>query len=178
MQVKDKEKTKEKTIECGWFEIFIKLFYKAFCFCLKFCVYLIISFLQMLIDFIYSLLDFDNFSIVKRRNVKIEVEEKDTIESLTKHVYTFQRSELYDENYNDIKKILEDFSENNVAMNHEISNDILKKIAILTVETEKKALAEGYAYASFTKYRFADEEEIYSNFLEYKVMRGEGSWQD
>ena len=175
--MQDKDLKKDENY--GWFEIFIRLLYKAFCFCLKFCVYLIISFLQMLIDFIYFLFDFDNFSIVKKRAVKTELKEKnDTIESITKHVYTFQRSELYDKNYSDIKKILEDFSANNVAMNYEISNDILKKIAILTVETEKKALQEGYSYAAFTKYRFADEEEIYDNFVEYKILRGEGEWQD
>ena len=174
--MQDKDLKKDENY--GWFEIFIRLLYKAFCFCLKFCVYLVISFLQMIVDFIYSICDFDNFSIVKKRNVKAKVEEKDTIESLTKHVYTFQRSEIYDQNFNDIKKILEDFSANNVAMNYEISNDILKKIAILTVEIEKKALQEGYSYAAFTKYRFSEEDEIYDNFVEYKIMRGEGEWQD
>ena len=158
---------------------------------LKWLIQVAFSIVVVVLDFISKVIKkmfLENFevfgfltdTILERRAKKRleELEDEFDIECLTKHVYTFQRSQVYDENYNAIKDMLKDFSDNNVAMNDDIAEDILKKIAVMTVEVEKKALEEGYSYAAFTKYRFSDQDEIYDNFIEYKILRGEGEWQD
>lgn len=169
------QEIKIKNSELSWFEIFIKLFYKALCFCFKFCIYIIISFLQMLIDFLYDFLDLEGCCFVRSFADESDKEEskKDTVEYFTKHIYTFERSELYNSTFDKLRKDLNDFNKNHVCINDDIYKDILEKIAILTVEVEKKALQEGYSYASYTKYRLS-EDEVYNDFVEYKIMKGEG----
>ncbi len=167
-----------------FFKILIKLTIKVS----KFTLYLAISFLELFIRVIkvlFNLNDYKPFQKVTdiknnilddraKRNINQE-RIRFATERLTRHTYEFERSNLYLNTYKDIQEKLKDFADNNVAINQDIYRDILAKIDVLTVEVERKALQEGYSYAAFTKYKFSDEiEEVYDNFIEYKVMRGEG----
>lgn len=158
-----------------------KLIFKVF----QFGLYLTVTFLELLIKLLKAMFlrDFRPFNFIleaketaldnrAKRNIdKYKI--KFATEKLTRHVYEFERSEIYNSTYKEIQDKLKDFSDNNVAINHDIYKDILAKIDVLTVEVEKKALQEGYDYAAYTKYRLSDE-EVYEDFIEYKIMRGEG----
>ena len=152
----------------------------------KFGLYLVVTFIEMFIKLlktIFNLNDYKPFNfILKARDRALDDKVKKNInqerikfatEKLTRHTYEFERSILYLNTYKYIQEKLKDFSDNNVAINEDIYKDILAKIDVLTVEVEKKALQEGYSYASYTKYRLSDD-EVYSDFIEYKIMRGEG----
>ena len=153
---------------------------------LKFSLYLCISFLELIIKLIkvlFNLIDYKPFKFISdardrvlddraKKNINQE-RVKFATEKLTRHTYEFERSELYNNTYKSIQAKLKDFADNNVAINEDIYKDILAKIDVLTVEVEKKALQEGYSYASYTKYKLSDN-EVYSDFIEYKIMKGEG----
>lgn len=160
-----------------------KLILKVF----KFSIYICIATLELIIKLIKALFNLNEYNplgfISEAREKALDDRAAKNInkermrfatEKLTRHTYEFERSEIYNLVYKEIQDKLKDFADNNVAINRDIYKDILNKIDILTVEVEKKALDEGYNYATFTKYRFSDEEEIYSNFIEYKIMKGEG----
>lgn len=180
------EQTTEKEIDYSrivdFFKILIKLTIKV----LKFTLYLVISFLELFIKVIKVLFNINEYKpfqglvdikdniLDDRAKKNISKERiKFATEKLTRHTYEFERSDLYLNTYKDIQEKLKDFSDNNVAINNDIYKDILAKIDVLTVEVEKKALQEGYNYAAFTKYRLSDE-EVYEDFIEYKIMKGEG----
>ena len=166
--------------------IFIKQIIKATFKLLRFSLYLIISFLELMIKLLkvlFNLNEYKPFRFISdarerilddraKKNINQE-RVRFATEKLTRHTYEFERSELYNNIYKSIQAKLKDFADNNVAINEDIYKDILAKIDVLTVEVEKKALQEGYSYASYTKYRLSDE-EVYEDFIEYKIMRGEG----
>lgn len=156
----------------------------------KFCLYVAISFLEMFLNVtkvIFNLDDYKPFksiteSFINAREQRLNKQAskqtdkyriKFATEELTKHQYKFERSEIYNDVYKNIQLNLKDFADNNVAINNDIYKDILRKIDILTVEVEKKALVEGYNYGAYTKYRLSNE-EVYEDFIQYKIMRGEG----
>ena len=186
-----KEVTKEDQVEkVNYLILFLKIlieFAKLILKALRFSLYLALNFLQIFINVLRSLFlnGYEPFGIVKKTgyNILNRIADKNirkerirfATEQLTKHTYEFERSDLYSNTYKYIQSHLKDFADNNVSINYDIYKDILQKIDILTVEVEKKALQEGYNYAAFTKYRFSDEEEVYDNFIEYKIMRGEGN---
>lgn len=165
--------------------LFIDLF-KRLIKALKFSAYLIISFMELLIKIMKVLFNLNDYrplraitesknSILNRiaeKNIK-QYKVKFATEHLTRHTYEFDRSNLYNSTYKDIQGKLKEFADNGIAINQDIYRDILRKIDIITVEVEKKALQEGYSYASFTKYRLSDE-EVFDDYIQYKVMRGEG----
>lgn len=156
----------------------------------KFCLYVAISFLEMFLNVMKVIFNLDDYkpfksiteSFINAREQRLNKQAskqtdkyriKFATEELTKHQYKFERSEIYNDVYKNIQLNLKDFADNNVAINNDIYKDILRKIDILTVEVEKKALAEGYNYAAFTKYRLSND-EVYEDFIQYKIMRGEG----
>lgn len=160
----------------------VKLIFKA----AQFGLYIVITILQWIINLlkIVFLQGFEPFENVKNngnnflnRIAKKEINKekiKFSTEKMTQHTYEFERSMIYNAVYKELQTNLKDFADNGVVINQDIYKDILQKINIMTVEVEKKALEEGYSYAAYTKYRFNDQEEIYNNFVEFKVMRGEG----
>lgn len=153
---------------------------------LKFSFFIITKILGFIIKVLEALFlqDFELFGSVtdyileRRATKKIRNHEiKYATEYLTRHEYVFERSQLYSDTYKEIQEKFKDFADNNVTIDRAVYVDLLEKIAVLTVETEKKALEEGYNYASYTKYMFSSSEhhdEIYNSYIEYKIMRGEG----
>ena len=182
------EEPEQEEQTCFWFDTFPKLIeivIKLSIKLLKFSLYLCISFLELMIKIIKALFlnEYKPFGSVtdSKNNILNRIARKEinkekikfSTEKLTRHTYEFERSELYNNTYKSIQTKLKDFADNNVAINEDIYKDILANIDVLTVEVEKKALQEGYNYASYTKYKLSDN-EVYSDFIEYKVMRGEG----
>lgn len=184
LKEKPEKKEIDLTIVIGITKIIIKSIMKLF----RFNMYLAISFLELVIKLLKALFRLNDYNplgfISEAREKRLDKRAAKNInrerirfatEKLTKHTYEFERSDLYSSTYKYIADKLKDFADNNVAINQDIYRDILAKIDVLTVEVERKALQEGYDYAAFTKYRFSDEvEEVYDNFIEYKIMRGEG----
>lgn len=158
--------------EIGWFEIFIKLMYKAMKFCIKFSLYLCIRFLQMVIDFISNLLDFDNFLKQDQQDTEESLLEVEVIEDGNRHEYKLKRSKLYDSKYEDIEKLLKSTNGYDVCIEKSMAEDILKKINVLVFEAEKNALKEGYKFSRETRHEL-DEEDVYTNYIKSRVMRGE-----
>lgn len=153
---------------------------------MKFGLYFGISILELFIKIlkvIFNLTDYkplqhvtdskNNFlnNIAAKEINKYKI--KFATEKLTQHTYEFERSELFSSTYKDIQEKLKDFADNGVVINHDIYKDILNKIDILTIEADRKALQEGYRYAKVTKYKLQDN-EVYSDFIQYKIMGGEG----
>lgn len=152
----------------------------------KFSFYLAISFLELLLKVLKVLFNLTEYKplqpITEGKNSFLnhiasekieEYEQKYSVAFLTRHTYQFERSELYSSTYKYIQEHLKDFADNGVVLNQDIYRDILTKIDILTVEADKKALQEGYNYAKTSKYKLSNE-EVYNDFIEYKIMRGEG----
>lgn len=153
----------------------------------KFGLYIAISFLELLLKVFKLLLNLTDYrplkpitdsknSFLNRIATKRieEYKQKYSVAFLTRHTYHFERSELYSNTYKYIQEKLKDFADNNITINQDIYKDILNKIDILTVEADKKALQEGYNYAKTTKYKLSNE-EVYNDFLQYQIMRGEGN---
>ena len=183
--LKEKPETTEVDYLRAAFKIF-KFTFKLILSVLKFSLYLVISFIELFIKVIKVLLNLTEYkpfqSLTEGRNSILnriadkninQYKVKFATEHLTRHTYEFDRSELYNSTYKDIQEKLKAFADNNIAINQDIYRDILRKIDIITVEVEKQALKEGYSYASFTKYRLSDE-EVFDDYIQYKVMRGEG----
>lgn len=185
-----KEEPEEELQPSFWFDTFpvivkaiIKLAIKLF----KFSLYIVICILELVIKLLKALFNLNEYKPFRfvsdarerilddraKKNINQE-RVRFATEKLTRHVYEFERSDLYSNTYKYIQEKLKDFADNNVAINNDIYKDILAKIDVLTVEVEKKALQEGYSYAAYTKYRLSDE-EVYEDFIEYKIMRGEGN---
>lgn len=166
-------------------EALLKLLIKLTIKLARFSLYVAISFLKKFIAIVERLFlnDYKPLQMLtETKNNILDKRAKENInkermrfatEKLTKHTYEFERSELYSSTYKYIQEKLKDFADNNVAINEDIYKDILTKINILTVEVERKALQEGYSYATYTKYKLQDN-QVYDDFIEYKIMRGEG----
>lgn len=158
------------------FSTFLMLMFKGICFCFKFSIYLIISFLQMIINIIYTLMDFDNWGFLNRRNevkedrlLEVEVVEN---ENTSKHEYVVKRSAKYNSMYEGIEGLLQVDSGQQAVIDDMMAEDILKKIDIIVCESEKNALQQGYKFARETKYILNDG-EVYESYIKSRVMRGE-----
>lgn len=154
--------------------LMMTLLFKGMCFCFKFSVYIIISFLQMVINLIYKLMDFDNWDFLNKRNQVKEdrLLEVDVLEGSSKHEYIVKRSAKYDSLYEGIEGLLQVDSGQQAVIDNVIAEDILKKIDIIVYESEKNALQQGYKFARETKYILQDG-EIYESYIKSRVMRGE-----
>ncbi|MGM9536546.1 MAG: hypothetical protein ACI3VR_14875 [Intestinibacter sp.] len=158
------------------FSTFLMLMFKGMCFCFKFGIYLIISFLQMIINIIYTLMDFESWDFLNRRNevredrlLEVEVQEK---ESSSKHEYIVKRSNQYNKIHDEIEGLLKVNENQQTVIDNFIADDILAKIDIVVFESEKNALKQGYKFARETKYILEDS-EIYESYIKSRVMRGE-----
>lgn len=158
----------------GLFSTILMLMFKGMCFCFKFSIYLIISFLQLIINIIYALMDFDNWDFLNNRN-KIKEDrllEVDVLEGSSKHEYVVKRSAKYDRMYEGIEGLLQVGQGEQAVIDNIMAEDILKKIDIIVYESEKNALQQGYKFARETKYILKDG-EVYESYIKSRVMRGE-----
>lgn len=150
----------------------------------RFCLYIVVLLLEMFTKLVRGLFlqgykPFVNFKINRKNNLnkkaKSEFEKQFAIEFLTKHTYRFEKSELYNKIYKEIAVKFKDFAKNNVVFSEVDYIDLMDRINILTIESEKKGLQEGYIYAARTKYKHNNEDDIYNSYIEDKIKRGEGS---
>ena len=124
------EKTEETVLQKVLNSI-INLALRFMCFSFKFATYLIISFIQIVIDFVYEKMDFDNWDFLLRRQedkaklFDIEVDEDDV-----NYKYRIVRSNEYANLYNDLKNFLTNVAEGEQAVNIEprMALDMVKKI--------------------------------------------------
>lgn len=160
-------------------ELFSKLMtllLKGMCFCFKFSVYLVISFIQMIINIISTLMDFENWDFLnKRRNfeddklLQVQVDES---RNTSKHEYVVKRSKQYNKVHGEIENLLSLNRNQQAVLDSYMAEDVLAKIDIVVYESEKNALKQGYKFARETKYILEDG-EIYESYIKSRVMRGE-----
>lgn len=151
---------------------------------LKFSTYLAITLLELFLKVSKALLnltDYEPFKFVK--DYKYEVLGKrvkndinlQTIQvatnNMARHQYNFKRSEMFQTQYKNIQEILKICKDEQAPINDDIYKDILYRIGILIVESEKVALKEGHQYAKRTK--FLLDNNIYDNYVREKILSGE-----
>ena len=90
---------------------------------------------------------------------------------MARHQYNFKRSEMFQTQYKNIQEILKICKDEQAPINDDIYKDILYRIGILIVESEKVALKEGHQYAKRTK--FLLDNKIYDNYVREKILSGE-----
>lgn len=166
--------------------ILIKAIIKAVFKLLKFSLYLVISFLEMLIKLIKVLFlnDYEPFGTVKEtgNNFLNKIAKKEinkekirfTSDYLGRHEFIFPRSDLFLNSYKEIQQRLKDISEHNINLNNELYKDTIKQINCLIVEAEKQSLKLGYEYCRETKYKL-DTSTVYDEFIQSKIMTGESN---
>lgn len=148
---------------------------------IRFILYVVVSFLEMIIRIIKSLLNLEGYKPFKgvskayrtRQDIKIKdyIERKTEPHAIVTHNYEFVRNRTFAATYVEIDNLLVDCSKNNIQLNENIAKDVLKKINILIVESERQALSEGYGYAKNTHFRF-NEDDAYKEFITDKIMQG------
>ena len=110
------EKTTEETVLQKLLNSIINLSFRFMCFSFKFVTYLVISFIQIIVDFIYERMDFENWDFLRQREEQklfdIEVDEDDV-----NYKYRIVRSNEYANLYNDIKDFLINISDGEQAVN-------------------------------------------------------------
>lgn len=173
------EKTEETVLQKVLNSI-INLALRFMCFSFKFETYLIISFIQIVIDFVYEKMDFDNWDFLLRRQedkaklFDIEVDEDDV-----NYKYRIVRSNEYANLYNDLKNFLTNVAEGEQAVNIEprMALDMVKKIDKMLFEAEKTCIQEGYDFARKTELQIALD-EVCKEYIRYNIiMEEKGKWR-
>ena len=169
---------KEKNIYIEILKVLIKLIFKAF----KFGLYVVLQLLKLLIQVvegIFNLTDYKPFksvsdSLESKRDAQIKdyLDRNTKLHAVTTHSYTFVRSETFAKNYNVVTERIDQVASLDLRLNDELAKDTIKRLDIILLEAEKQSLKDGYKYAKETKYKLSDD-EVYSNFIENKIMRGE-----
>lgn len=169
---------KEKNIYIEILKVLIKLIFKTF----KFGLYVVLQLLKLLIQVvegIFNLTDYKPFksvsdSIESKRDAQIKdyIDRNTKLHATTRHTYTFVRSETFAQNYNIVTERIDQVASLDLRLNNELAKDTIKRLDIILLEAEKQSLKDGYKYAKETKYKLSDD-EVYSNFIENKIMRGE-----
>ena len=173
------EKTEETVLQKVLNSI-INLSFRFMCFSFKFVTYLILSFMQMIINFIYEKMELDNWDFLKQREehrqkmFDIQIEEDDV-----NYKYRIIRSNEYANLYNDLKDFLTNVAEGEQSVNIEpkMALDMIKKIDKMLFEAEKKCLEEGYNFARETELSVALD-EVCREYIKHNVIEGEkGKWR-
>ena len=169
---------KEKNIYIEILKVLIKLIFKAF----KFGLYVVLQLLKLLIQVvegIFNLTDYKPFksvsdSLESKRDAQIKdyLDRNTKLHAVTTHSYTFVRSETFAKNYNVVTERIDQVASLDLRLNDELAKDTIKRLDLILLEAEKQSLKDGYKYAKETKYKLSDD-EVYSNFIENKIMRGE-----
>ena len=173
------EKTEETVLQ-KLLNSIINLALRFMCFSFKFVTYLILSFMQMIINFIYEKMELDNWDFLKQREehrqkmFDIQIEEDDV-----NYKYRIIRSNEYANLYNDLKDFLTNVAEGEQSVNIEpkMALDMIKKIDKMLFEAEKKCLEEGYNFARETELSVALD-EVCREYIKHNVIEGEkGKWR-
>ena len=169
---------KEKNIYIEILKVLIKLMFKAF----KFGLYLVLELLKLLIRVIEGIFKLDEYrpfqsvwdSLESKRDAQIKnyIDKNTKLHATTRHTYTFVRSETFAKNYNVVTERIDQVASLDLRLNDELAKDTIKRLDIILLEAEKQSLKDGYKYAKETKYKLSDD-EVYSDFIENKIMRGE-----
>ena len=170
------EKTEETVLQKALHSI-INLALRFMCFSFKFATYLIISFLQMIVDFLYDKMDFDNWDfLLKRQEDKQKMFDIQIDEDEVNYKYRIIRTNEYADLYNDLKDFLINIGEGEQAVNIEprMALDMVKKIDKMLFEAEKKCLEEGYNFARQTELQIAID-EVCREYIRYNIMEGKGT---
>lgn len=174
------EKTTEETVLQKALHSIINLALRFMCFSFKFVTYLILSFIQMIINFIYNKLDLDNWDFLigreehRQKLFDIAVDEDDV-----NYKYRIVRTNEYATLYNDLKDFLINVAEGEQAVNIEpnMALDMTKKIDKMLFEAEKTCIQEGYDFARKTELSIALD-EVCKEYIRYNIiMEEKGKWQ-
>ena len=165
----------------------IKAIIKATFKALKFSLYLVISFLELLIKLLKVLFNMNEYkplqgvtdgkNTILNRIAQKEINKEKirfTFDYMGRHEFIFPRSDLFLSCYKEIQQRLKDISEHNINLNNELYKDTIKEINCLIVEVEKQSLKLGYEYARETKYKL-DTSTVYDEFITSKIMTGESN---
>lgn len=161
----------------SWLGLLVAYIFKAF----RFSLYLIVSFLKLLIRAIEGLFlqDYEPFKPIKDSyKERQDKKAKDYIikntkpHAVTSHNYEFIRSKLFARNYLKIKTLLNNCAKHDAEMNEDICKDVLKRIDIILIEAERQALSEGYKYAKESHFKF-ESTEAFDKYIQDRVLRGE-----
>ena len=174
------EKTLDNSVECNVWVEFFKLVIRAVCISLQFALYLIVNFIKLFLKIIETLF-LKDFRLFENIKVKKDLKMQNYIKQNTKqkyaviaHTFEFIRSRIFVKNYNYINKELKKMCNHEIEINDDIRRDILKRMNIIVIESEKKAFAEAYQYAKETRYIF-DHEEALEEYKKNKILRGESN---
>ena len=170
------EKTTEETVLQKALHSIINLAFRFMCFSFKFATYLLLSFIQMLIDFLYERMDFDNWDfLIKREEDKAKLFDIAIDEDDVNYKYRIIRSNEYANLYNDLKDFLTNIGEGeqSVTIEPKMALDMVKKIDKMLFEAEKKCLEEGYNFARETELSVALD-EVCREYIRYNIMEGKG----
>lgn len=160
-----------------WVEWLVASIFKGF----KFCLYIIISFLKLLIKVIEGLFlqDYEPFKpITDKYQERQDKKAKDYIIKNTKphatitHNYEFIRSKLFARNYVKIDTLLSKCAKHEAELNEDLHKDIMKRLNIILVEAERQALSEGYKYAKESHFQF-ESTEAFDKYIQDRILRGD-----
>ena len=151
---------------------------------LKFSSYLAITLLELFIKVskeLLNLTDYEHFKFVTDYKYEVlghRVKEdlnlkaiQAATDNMARHQYNFQRSDMFQTQYKNIQEILKICKDEQAPIDDMIYKDILYRIGILIVESEKVALKEGHQFAKRTK--FILDNNIYDNYVREKILSGD-----
>lgn len=182
IEIENKENNQEEQTSF-WFCTLKSLVIKVF----KFNLYLIISFLELLIKVIKGLFNLNDYKPFNRltegkNSILNKIADKNidkykvkfVAENLSRHEYNFQRTEQFLAQYSYLQNKLQEIADNQILIDREIYRDIFKRISILVAEAENKALKEGYDHARKTHYQLYGD-EINEDFIRDKILSGQSN---
>ena len=171
-------KTTEETVLQKLLHWILNMSFRFMCFSFKFVTYLVISFIQMIVDFIYEKMDFENWDFLRQREEQklfdIAIDEDDV-----NYKYRIVRTNEYATLYNDLKDFLINIGEGEQSVNIEpkMALDMVKKIDKMLFEAEKKCLEEGYNFARETELQIAVD-DVCKEYIKHNIIEGEkGKWR-
>ena len=174
------EKTTEETVLQKALHSIINLALRFMCFSFKFVTYLILSFIQMIINFIYNKLDLDNWDfLIGREEHRQKLFDIAVDEDNVNYKYRIVRTNEYATLYNDLKDFLINIGEGEQSVNIEpkMALDMVKKIDKMLFEAEKKCLEEGYNFARETELQIAVD-DVCKEYIKHNIIEGEkGKWR-
>lgn len=157
---------------------------KTLMFAFKFCFYICMLFLQLIVNVIQYCLDwiFENHFetwdyYIKRK----ERQEKDLMQiqiiednKTYKHMYKMNRNKQYQDIYEQLEQAIGPAIEfdREVSINKQIAQDVFLKIDKLTQEAERNALTEGYKFCFDTNGRYQNR-DIYLEYMREQILKGE-----
>ena len=174
------EKTTEETVLQKVLNSIINLSFRFMCFSFKFATYLLLSFIQMIINFIYNKLDLDNWDfLIGREEHRQKLFDIAVDEDNVNYKYRIVRTNEYATLYNDLKYFLIHIGEGEQSVNIEpkMALDMVKKIDKMLFEAEKKCLEEGYNFARETELQIAVD-DVCKEYIKHNIIEGEkGKWR-